>query len=383
MTEPVWAAAAIRARTEQLIQELADKLPENAGPVKVEHALGEIENAYFEDIAQEVVDAVHDKKRVGDWLVTRTSTREVRCRWGKLRVPVTQYRHRVTGEYITRFDDDEIDSSGWLPQGLEFLLAMTTELPAGVAEGLCRQAGFNVSRAELERLVSDFGKVALKDRRALLEEQTFKPLKKATTPSGRVMVAQLDGCIVLGRPEDGQCPGVEVKSMVVYPEQAPQERVMHSDVCTAEEFRPACAGLLREAGVRENDVLVGLGDGAPWVAQTLRLMGAKVVLDVYHAADYVDVVMQELGWDEKVRADERRAWLHGECNGEDWLKTYLPTEEKWQKRSEAGCAAARYLLARREQMDYPSYRAQGWPIGSGQIEGANKSVIGHRDLARV
>ena len=26
-------------------------------------------------------------------------------------------------------------------------------------------------------------------------------------------------------------------------------------------------------------------------------------------------------------------------------------------------------------MDYPKYRENGWPIGSGQIEGMNKSVI--------
>lgn len=302
----------------------------------------------------------------------------MRCRWGKLRVPVTQYRHRVTGEYFTHFDDDEMDMSGWLPRGLEFLLAITTELPAGVAEGLCRQAGFNVSRAELERLVSDFGKVTLAERRALLEHQTFRALDKATSPMGRVMVAQLDGCIVLGRPEEGECPGIEVKSMLVYPEQAPQERVMHADVCTAEAFRPACAGLLREAGLRENDVLVGLGDGALWVAQTLRLIGAKVVLDVYHATDYVDTVMQELGWDEELRAEERRAWLRGEWSGTEWLQTHLPLEENRQKWSDAGCTAVRYLMERRNQMDYPEYRGQGWPIGSGQIEGANKSVIGHR-----
>ena len=29
-------------------------------------------------------------------------------------------------------------------------------------------------------------------------------------------------------------------------------------------------------------------------------------------------------------------------------------------------------------MDYPSFRARGFPIGSGQVEGMNKSVIGNR-----
>ena len=62
MTEPSWADS-IRARTEQLIQELGAHLPENAGPVSIERALSAVETSYFCDIAQEVVDAVHDEKK--------------------------------------------------------------------------------------------------------------------------------------------------------------------------------------------------------------------------------------------------------------------------------------------------------------------------------
>ena len=123
---------------------------------------------------------------------------------------------------------------------------------------------------------------------------------------------------------------------------------------------------------------MGLGDGAPWVAATLQLMGATVVLDVFHAVGYLDTVMEQLGWDGDLRQNQRRAWLRGECDAAQWLNTYLPNDDRRQDWSEASCTAARYLLDRVDQMHYPSYRAQGWPIGSGQIEGANKSVIGHR-----
>ena len=192
------------------------------------------------------------------------------------------------------------------------------------------------------------------------------------------MVAQLDGCIVLEQPQDGRCGGLEIKAMMVYPQQAPQQRVIHADVCTAVAFQPACAGLLREAGLRANDTLVGLGDGAPWVAATLKLIGAQVVLDVFHAVSYVDTVMLALGWDEPTRQAERRSWLRGEQDATTWLKTFLPNAAQRLEWSEASCTAARYLQERVEQMHYPSYRERGWPIGSGQIEGANKSVIGHR-----
>jgi hypothetical protein len=37
-----------------------------------------------------------------------------------------------------------------------------------------------------------------------------------------------------------------------------------------------------------------------------------------------------------------------------------------------------YLEKRKEQMDYPTFQAAGWPIGSGSVESANKLVVQER-----
>jgi hypothetical protein len=37
-----------------------------------------------------------------------------------------------------------------------------------------------------------------------------------------------------------------------------------------------------------------------------------------------------------------------------------------------------YLEKRADQMDYPSFQAAGWPIGSGSVESANKLVVQER-----
>ena len=37
-----------------------------------------------------------------------------------------------------------------------------------------------------------------------------------------------------------------------------------------------------------------------------------------------------------------------------------------------------YFEAYHGRMDYPTYRAAGYPIGSGAVEGANRSVVQHR-----
>jgi len=62
MTEPQWADT-IRARTEQLIEDLKVALPENAGPVSIEAALSEAESSYFNDLAQGIVAGLADEKK--------------------------------------------------------------------------------------------------------------------------------------------------------------------------------------------------------------------------------------------------------------------------------------------------------------------------------
>ena len=46
-----------------------------------------------------------------------------------------------------------------------------------------------------------------------------------------------------------------------------------------------------------------------------------------------------------------------------------PERQSW---SEEARSAIQYLEQRADRMDYPAYKARGWPIGSGQVEGMNK-----------
>ena len=115
------------------------------------------------------------------------------------------------------------------------------------------------------------------------------------------------------------------------------------------------------------------------------------MLDVFHASHYLDVVMQASDWTDLQRSSERKRLLRGKSNVHEWLETYLPIASKRETWSEEGRTALSYLQNRVFQMDYPTFLARavrpgrwrswaktGWPIGSGQIEGINKSVIGHR-----
>lgn len=272
--------------------------------------------------------------------------------------------------------DASLDASGWSPNALAALLDLSARLPFEEASLVAGNFGLKVSDSELERLTRPMGaatQVAVKERLAAAPEA---PAKRRA--QGRVMVLQVDGVFALARPEQGACPGVEVKTAVIYPQAAPNERWMVADVTPATEFMRLVDGLTRVAGVTPEDELVGLCDGAAWIEAGFELLGIKRVTDVYHASEYLEVVMQELGWEADARTAQRRAWCKGEVNARDWLREHRPPPETEGAWSRAAVTALNYLEERVDSMDYATYASCGYPIGSGQVEGLNKNVIGSR-----
>ena len=85
-----------------------------------------------------------------------------------------------------------------------------------------------------------------------------------------------------------------------------------------------------------------------------------------------------MAWPEAEREAERRLWLRGEVNARNWFSVYLPPPQVCSQWSAEAKSALCYLQQRLDNMDYKDYKVKGWPVGSGQIEGANKSVIGAR-----
>ena len=130
--------------------------------------------------------------------------------------------------------------------------------------------------------------------------------------------------------------------------------------------------------MRGKDEIVGLSDGASWIKHLFETLGVEHIIDVYHSSSYLDTVMKALGRDEQQRATTRAEWLRGEISAADWLREQLHESSLWFSEDEEVQTALRYLRERQHHMDYPSYKTRGLPIGSGQIEGVNKSIIGFR-----
>lgn len=296
--------------------------------------------------------------------------------WGSVEVPLQRFEHR-DGTHCQLPFDPSLDASGWTPAALELLTKLSASSAFEEAREMLTAFGLlaPVSRAGLERLTKPYAAACRAEVRTQLEAKTFDLLAPG---GGRRWVLEVDGVRVLGRAAAGACEGIEIKTAVLYPYCCPSQRWRLADVCEANAFTPLVAGLLREAGMRADDELIGVSDGAVWIELLFERLGATQVIDVYHACEYAEVVMLALGYDEAQRALERRTWCKGEVNVAPWLDEHLPEPEVWMSWSEEAQTALRYLEERKERMAYHDDRLCGWPIGSGQIEGMNKSVIGKR-----
>ncbi len=304
--------------------------------------------------------------------------------------------------------DPSLDSSGWTAASLQVLGKLASKYSFAEAVLVAQDFGLlqGISLAGLERLIEPYAQACQDEVREVLESQQTAPLLPAQG-SSRLVVVQADGVRVLGQPKsklmrqgakpakaeqgldvetetevgakgEGKCEGIEIKTAVVYPQNSPGERSMMADTSSAEGFTAQVSGLLRHAKLHEDDQLVGVSDGAVWLEKSFEALGIPQVIDVYHASSYLETVMVEMAWPVWERAWERKQWQEGKVDARQWLMRYLPAEEKRLGWSDDAKTAANYLLGRQDKMAYKMYKERGWPIGSGQVEGMNKSIIGKR-----
>lgn len=270
------------------------------------------------------------------------------------------------------------DDSGLSSYALERCVDVASRLPYEESQHLLAGFGIEISSSELARLCQSYNEACEQLTKEKLSEQAFVALERAEDNIAKTWVLEIDGVRILQRPEQGNCEGMEIKDMVLYCLDKPKERYMFSSSMPAHEYIDYVSGLLRQAGVKQQDTVLGLADGAPWIADIFDTLGIAYVIDVFHAVAYLETIMQEMGWDDAKRIRHRHNWYRAKSYASYWLKHYLPKPDGIATWSEEAQRAYKYLKSRQEHMDYKHHKAQGYPIGSGQVESMNKAVIGKR-----
>lgn len=148
--------------------------------------------------------------------------------------------------------------------------------------------------------------------------------------------------------------------------------------------------LLRQQGAQ-----VGMDQAEIWIALTDGGNGlesfmatnfprvAAVILDFWHAAEYLAKLAKVLhANDEEKATAQTKQWSR--ILKEEGGTAMIAVLEEWEWPERVpGLKAMRddvlqYFRNQEARMDYPTYEANGWFIGSGVVESACKTVVGQR-----
>jgi hypothetical protein len=132
-------------------------------------------------------------------------------------------------------------------------------------------------------------------------------------------------------------------------------------------------------GVETAGQVAAVADGAEWEQEffDLHRPDAVRILDFPHAAERISQIGQAV-WGEA--ASETAPWLATQLHNlkHDGPATVLTTLRTLQE-AHPDLAVLRenltYLEKREAHMQYPTFQAQGWPIGSGAVESGHKVVV--------
>lgn len=140
-----------------------------------------------------------------------------------------------------------------------------------------------------------------------------------------------------------------------------------------------------QVGLDRADVWVALSDGGAGLEDFVRANFPQVeavILDFYHAAEYLAKLAKALyPSDEAAALAQTKAWSR--VLRDEGGHAMIGVLESWDWPSRQGLPTVRaevlrYFGNQVHRMDYPTYEANGWYIGSGAVESACKTVVGQR-----
>ena len=293
----------------------------------------------------------------------------------------------------------------WSPHLQAHLARLGTRLPfAQAAEEFTTFTRVAVSESTVRRHTERAGAAYLAVQTAEVErleqaaqrpswDQTSAPATERLRPTPDVLQVSLDGAFV---PLVGGA-WAEVKTLAIGevvrrpdPEH-PGQMLPHatalsyfSRLTDAETFTRLATGEMHRRGVDRARVVVAPQDGAEWEQTFLGVHrpDAVRILDFPHAAEYLTKAAQVVwGAEDPIT----HAWLAKQCHE---LKHGRPqtvlralarlpvrTAPDVRAATEQRATSLQYLTKRLDQIQYATFQQQGYPIGSGCVESANKLVV--------
>lgn len=273
------------------------------------------------------------------------------------------------------------------PHGYECLVRLASWMPFGQAAKLLGDfLGVHVSQGSSNRYTEEAGAAYVQiQEEEIVELEQKAPLMEAV--AAEKLQVSVDGAMVPLR------HGIwaEVKTLVIGEVQPPVqelsgEQVVHTHHLsyfsrkeTAEKFQRLALVEVHRRGVECARQVAAIMDGAEWEQgfADYHCPQATRILDFPHAAEHIHAIGEFLYGE---HTPQSQAWLKIQLHRlkhEGPERLLLELQQLQQQDPEAQVIASNlaYLEKRKAQLQYPQFQKQGWPIGSGIVESANKLVV--------
>jgi hypothetical protein len=272
-----------------------------------------------------------------------------------------------------------------MPHMHECLVRLGAWMPfEKVAQFMEEMLGVGVSKASVTRYTEEAGAtyVSLQSEEADRIEREAPPAPVGASK----MVVSADGAMV--PLQHGEW--AEVKTLALGEVQGAVEEkgewVVHtrevsyfSRLVDAEQFEHLSLVEIHRRGLEHSQQVAAVTDGADWLQSLIdyHCPQAVRILDFPHAGQRIGQIGQALLGEENPQTPpwirERLHQLKHE--GPVRLLAELRQLKERHPQVEVLAENLAYLEKRENQMQYPTYQAQGWPIGSGMVESGNKLVV--------
>lgn len=347
------------------------------------------------------------------------TTKDVRVRTKRceLTIKAVHYRCRRCGTNRSPIREWLGLHSGMTSAGLDrAMTAMSTEMSFGqTAKQMKEQHGHEVDRTLVERRTYAVGQDAveyLAERRETRIEEVMDSVG-VRVGAERVFVQTDGGSVPVGRLERPACSestertpirGLpkgkrpkskrEVRVCLAWPAGVVENKVV--DLHIAPHKHPEVSGerlygVALEAGMGDNTHVHCTCDMGAWhVNQFEEQFSAQskrsLCADFYHTLEYISEAGKVFGQD----ADERKKWIAMQASRlKSGDRDLIIADLKAHRCREGGCvktdggecakvAALRYLRNHGKHMDYPRFIREGFPIGSGEVEGRIRHIVRRR-----
>lgn len=164
---------------------------------------------------------------------------------------------------------------------------------------------------------------------------------------------------------------------------APKVRIAFAAIEKSDDFGRRWKAWRKRLGLADTSAITVLADGARWIweEQLKHLRAADGVLDIFHALEHIVATGKVLHSDSaecQQWCEEARTILleRGWQGIEEFSQRAFETLTAVQQKSVNGLLD--YLTPHQHHLNYGERLASGQSIGSGQIEGACKNLIGKR-----